>query len=405
MGHYSFNVPTGSTYTIQVASGGYYGHYTPTCPASGTLTVSAVPSTGNDFGVECPPGFDLEGNITGWRFRPGTTTSVCVYVYNQRCNTPSGQIELTFDPGLTPLPDSTGTGYTVSGNTVTLPINSPDLYWSFCIPVAVDSFAVIGDSLCITMNITPVTGDSVPSNNSGTFCFPVSNSFDPNDKYAVPAGDGSQGFIRPNTPLTYTIRFQNTGNDVAYNVYVLDTLDADLDPASVEVIGNSHDMTFALLSGNILRFNFNNINLADSTTNEAASHGYITYRVNQIAGVAQMATIENSAAIYFDFNQPVLTNRTLHTIDMFLGVPSNRTVNADINIYPNPSSEKCILIFNDNEKRTITLTDAVGRKIFSTVINSTTLTLNTSSYADGAYMITVTNGNHTDSQKLIIHHR
>jgi hypothetical protein len=99
---------------------------------------------------------------------------------------------INFDADLTPLPDTAGIGYTVNGQTVTLPIGSPDLFWSFCLPVQVSPNANIGDSVCITMNLTPVTGDSIPSNNSQTFCFPVRNSWDPNDKYVTPSGEGVQ---------------------------------------------------------------------------------------------------------------------------------------------------------------------------------------------------------------------
>ena len=69
-GIYSFNVPTGPTYTIKIiASSGIYGHYTPLCPVNGELSVATIPSTGNDFGVGCPPGFDLVGYVNGWMFR------------------------------------------------------------------------------------------------------------------------------------------------------------------------------------------------------------------------------------------------------------------------------------------------------------------------------------------------
>jgi uncharacterized repeat protein (TIGR01451 family) len=404
LGVYSFNVPTGITYTIQMNSYmGYKSHFTFTCPSGGTITTGA-PSTGNDFGLSCPSAFDLKGWISGWGFRPGFTASVCVYAYNQYCNTPSGQIVLTFDSALTPLPDSTGTGYTVSGNTVTLNISSPDLYWSFCIPVTVSTNSQIGDSLCIDMNITPTAGDSVPSNNTQTFCFPVRNSWDPNDKSVTPAGIGAQGYIRENTDLTYTIRFQNTGNAEAYNIYILDTLNANVDPASVEVLATSHTMYWSMLTGNILRFNYDNIMLPDSNTSEVASHGYVTYRIKQISNIAQSAQIENSASIYFDFNPPIYTNKTINTIDYFLSV-NKPEVSSLLSVYPNPSNDKCHLTFKDNSVRKVVMTDALGKEVFKHTFRLTSLTINTSKFPAGIYSIQVVGDNKIEStSKIVIAH-
>lgn len=405
-GVYSFNVPVGPTYTIHANStSGFAGHYTVTCPPSGTITVSSVPSSGNDFGLSCPPGFDLQGSVTGWGFRPGFTSSVCVYVYNQFCNTPSGQIEVVLDPLLTALPDSAGIGYTVSGNTVTLPINSPDLYWSFCIPVVVSTGAQIGDSVCIDLNLTPVTGDSIPGNNNTTSCFGIRNSWDPNDKYAVPTGEGMQGYIRPNTDLTYTIRFQNTGNAEAINIYILDTLDANLDQTSVEVIATSHQMHWSLLTGNILRFNYDNILLPDSNTSEPASHGYVTYRIKQLNNVAHMTQIENSASIYFDFNPPIYTNRTLHTVDEFLSVKPAEGRKISFTAFPNPSNDKCVLNFADARKRIVQVNDITGKIVYSSTSLTNSHQIPTADLKPGHYTIKVVKEDNVfDTTPLIVIH-
>jgi uncharacterized repeat protein (TIGR01451 family) len=405
-GVYSFNVPSGSTYEIHVdANNGYSSHYTATCPISGIITVSSIPSSGNDFGLGCPPAFDLRGNVTGWGFRPGFTTSVCVSAFNQFCNTPNGQIELVLSSNLTPLPDTAGIGYTISGNTVTFPISGPEFYWSFCFPVAVSTSAQIGDSACITMNITPTAGDSFPSNNSDVFCFPIRNSWDPNDKNVVPAGVGPQGAIRPNTELTYTIRFQNTGNAEAINIYILDTLDSDLDPASIEVIGFSHDMQWALLTGNILRFNFNNILLPDSNANEPASHGFVTYRINQNNNVPHMSQINNSASIYFDFNPPIYTNVVVNTIDQFLALPKFVNPSSLLSVFPNPANDKCVLSFIDNTAKEITVIDVLGNEVYRKTIASNNFTLSTEKFAVGLYTIRITDENAARSAvKLMITH-
>jgi PKD repeat protein len=402
-GVYSFNVPTGSSYDIHIQSfGGYMAHFVPSCPASGIITAN-VPSTGNDFGVTCPPAFDLQGHVTGWGFRPGFTGTVCVSAFNQFCNTPNGQIVLTFDSLYTPLPDSLGL-YTVNGHTVTFNANGPSYYWNFCVPVSVSTNAILNDSLCVGFSILPVTGDSIPANNTGIFCFPIRNSWDPNDKYGIPEGVAPMGSILPGTDLTYTIRFQNTGTAEAINIYILDSLDADLDAHTIEVIGSSHPMQYSLLAGNILRFNFDNINLPDSNMSEPQSHGYVTYRVKQQANISNMTEITNTAGIYFDFNPAVITNTTLHTIDYFLSVkPINK--NSLVKVYPNPANHQCKLVFNDNTKRNVTVADITGKIVFRSSIDFDTYTLVTDKYAEGNYTLQITDTNNSpETFKLVILH-
>ena len=403
-GLYSFNVPTGSSYDVQVhMSNGTTWHFQSSCPPSGMLTVNTIPSTGNDFGLTCPQGFDLTGWLNSSQFRPGRSATVCINVYNQRCNTPSGQIELVFNPLVTLIPDSSGTApYVISGNTVTMAIDSPDLFWSFCVEVIVDSSAQIGDSVCVTMNLTPVTGDSVPGNNTQVFCFPVRNSFDPNDKYVSPSGDGPSGFVRPGTDLTYTIRFQNTGTADAIDIYILDTLDANLDASTVNLIASSHDAQFSLLSGNVLRFSFPNINLPDSNTNEPGSHGFVSYRVKQINNIAHLSTISNTAGIYFDFNPPVITNTTLNTVDMFLSV-DNAIHKSILIAYPNPAQDRCFIQFTNHQERIITVVDAIGKQVYQNIVSAESFSLKTADFSEGMYTIhVIENGVSSDSFKLMI---
>ncbi len=157
-----------------------------------------------------------------------------------------------------------------------------------------------------------------PSNDgdpfSQTFCTFVVNSYDPNVKSAFPIGTGEEHFIDKDWKLDYTVQFQNTGNDVAYQVIVRDTISENLDLSTLRVQGASHDFTWALNADRELVFTFDNINLPDSTSNEPASHGMLSYTILPHQDILPGALIENSAAIYFDFNDPIITNTVFHTI-------------------------------------------------------------------------------------------
>jgi hypothetical protein len=67
------------------------------------------------------------------------------------------------------------------------------------------------------------------------------------------------------------------------------------------------------MGGGIVRFVFENIMLPDSNVNEATSHGFVKFTIHPRSDVPLGTSIPNSAAIYFDFNEPVITNTSIHT--------------------------------------------------------------------------------------------
>lgn len=138
--------------------------------------------------------------------------------------------------------------------------------------------------------------------------------FDPNDKRAFPKGVGDNHAIEANTALEYQIRFQNVGTDTAFTVVIKDALPEGLDPATFRAGASSHPYRYEICEAGMLNLIFEDIQLPDSLTNEVASHGFIKFRINQKPDHPVGTIIENNAAIYFDFNEPVITNYSWHTI-------------------------------------------------------------------------------------------
>lgn len=171
------------------------------------------------------------------------------------------------------------------------------------------SVASIGQNISnsVSVNLTNAT-DANLGNNSYYCNHHVTGSYDPNDK-AVYADEQDVDGLAPSedTLFTYRIRFQNTGNDTAFNVFIRDTLDSDLEVASFHLVSSSHPVTVEFFEGHIVRFNFNNIMLPDSIVNEPESHGFVEYQI-QVEDAAQRDPIMNTAAIYFDYNPPIFTN-------------------------------------------------------------------------------------------------
>ncbi len=175
-----------------------------------------------------------------------------------------------------------------------------------------------GDSHGNTNNWTPNLISILPPDDTNTFldifCGPVTGSYDPNDKTGYPLGVGSSHLIQPNGQLDYLIRFQNTGTDTAFTVVIRDTLDFDLNIFTVNSGVSSHPYTFRMHDSRVLEWTFNNILLPDSTTNETESHGFVMFRVNQNPNLADSTEITNNVGIFFDFNDPIITNTTLHKV-------------------------------------------------------------------------------------------
>jgi uncharacterized repeat protein (TIGR01451 family) len=174
------------------------------------------------------------------------------------------------------------------------------------------------------------------------FCFEqeLRCSYDPNDKLVNPNRPDSLALL--NNPITYTLRFQNTGNDYAENVVVTDTLSEFLDLSTFKLIETSHPNLLKVENNKddnrIIDFRFDNIYLPDSTTNPIGSNGHITYTISPLPDLPEGTKIENTGYIYFDFNPAIVTNTTGTTlVESFPTVSNDNLEQALQLIYPNPT--------------------------------------------------------------------
>ncbi|MEP7168122.1 MAG: T9SS type A sorting domain-containing protein [Bacteroidota bacterium] len=230
---------------------------------------------------------------------------------------------------------------------------------------------------------------------SDTIAKIISCSYDPNDKTVKPAGVAPQHYTLLNQTLDYVIRFQNTGNDTAFNVMLLDTLDTNFDISTFHILNSSHPCSVEMLQGNILRFHFNHILLPDSNVNEKASHGFVHYSIKPLAGTVANTIVYNTANIYFDFNLPVSTNTTFNTLVNVIpaGIDFTAGIQNEIGIIPNPFSENTQLIFNNehHDLISIRLIDISGRVIKIFYTSGSKYLLNTSGIEKGIYLLRITN--------------
>ena len=162
-------------------------------------------------------------------------------------------------------------------------------------------------------------------------------------------GDCAEHYTLNSSKLVYTLQFQNTGDSKAINIHLDDSLSTDLDINTIKILSSSDTMYTEILTGNVVRFNFDDIHLPDSVSNEAGSHGHVVFEIQPKSPIAEGAVIENKTHIYFDYNPAVITNTVFNTAVTSLPVCAPTSydevlIDGSIKVFPNPSSGSFTLI-------------------------------------------------------------
>lgn len=170
----------------------------------------------------------------------------------------------------------------------------------------------------------------------------VTCAYDPNDKAANPDRGGEESYLLFDEWIYYTIRFQNTGNDTAFTVVLEDELDASLlDVGTFTMLQATHACETIMTDAGKVTFTFNNIMLPDSNRNELESHGAVQFKIRPREGLPDNTRLENTAAIYFDFNPPIITNTVINTLVEELPTSTGEApaeALEGVNVFPNPAA-------------------------------------------------------------------
>ncbi len=271
---------------------------------------------GMDFAAQLEPDVkDLCLTLTSWGpYRPGFETNATITFFNIGTTVQSGEVVLHLDQKLEfvsaePAPTSVnGNIYSWAFSDMAL-LESRQINFKVLTPTTVP----LGAGLLFRASVEPLDNDANKRNNIAVVHDNVVGSYDPNDKQFEPA-HFSTADLEENNPLTYTVRFQNTGNYPASFVRIVDTLSADFDISSFQVLSHSHPMIWSIEERGIVTFFFDEINLPDSISNEPESHGFVKFSAIADSTLGLGDTILNTAHIYFDYNQPITTNTTISEI-------------------------------------------------------------------------------------------
>jgi len=313
-GNVMITLPPGE-YTIDID--GLPDNYT-TTPLSNTFTVSENETVHQDFILTASASI-YDASIFMWQTtpRPGFMHKCMISCMNEGTVDFNGTVAFKVPDNFTVDAEKT-TGYTEDSATNTLEWDiselSPFLSERIYVYGTLDADAsLLGTTLeaSATINVTNGTDINL-DNNEAIARRTIVGSYDPNDIVAretmTPTEVASGEYIQ------YHIRFQNTGTFYAENIKVIDDISSDLDIETFELIGTSHDCETSIID-NKLVFKFNEIMLPAKQDDEEGSNGYIIFRIKPVTSLSEGDQVENLAAIYFDFNEPIITNTAVTRIE------------------------------------------------------------------------------------------
>ena len=387
---------------------------------------------------------NVEATIASTTFRCNESQNLNIYVENTGTTFLNGTLWLEVDPNVT------STDFIDTPDTIV----TPNLYgWHFnnLFPSGLIHKQItvgmpgppdleIGTSLNFNSYVTYTDTNSDQTSETFNYDQIVFCAYDPNDKLVNPVYPQNYALIPE--PLTYTIRFQNTGNAEAYDVVIRDTLDANLDPSTFRVIASSHDevLSTQLKDNQYLNFNFIDIFLPDSTTNFEGSQGYVMYNIQAYDNIPELTEITNSAGIYFDFNPPIITNTTENTMvysfdvdedgfDIFedcddqntganpgaTEIPNNgvdedcdgedmlvsidELIDLKVTLFPNPTSDALSIQFSDEIEGELILRDYTGKVILTQILKQDNQ-LDMNGLPNGLYMVELKTENGTWIERI-----
>jgi hypothetical protein len=187
------------------------------------------------------------------------------------------------------------------------------LYWDISRPIHLREERKIYVDVRIPSTINPGTqiqfetetqnlSDIFPSDNQSNIVQSITSNISPTFKSVNPT------YLTPSTNrVNYFIRFQNKTGFTVSNVSVIDTLDTNLPLTDVRIGSSSHPFQFSV-SGNVLRWDFSNIVLPDSSNDPTLSQGYLYFSAGVRQGLTTGDSVENTAYVIFNGGVPNATN-------------------------------------------------------------------------------------------------
>ena len=171
--------------------------------------------------------------------------------------------------------------------------------------------------------------------------------------------------------------------------------------STFDLIETSHpdNLEVTFNDGFAIQFEFDNIFLPDSISDEPGSHGHIIYTIDPVEGLPLNTNVKNTAHIYFDFNPSIVTNTTESImVDEF---PTTDVKEVDdevveLSVFPNPASR--VLNF-DSSYDEVKVYDVEGRLVM-TEFNTDQISVE--GLDQGVYLIKAIEGRRLYQKKVVV---
>lgn len=289
------------------------------CPSSGiirdTVYYSGSTAPVKYFALACDTTSGMDLSVSPVYSVGRSTFQGNIFASNSFRTLQSATVTMTFSPKY--RCELAWPAGTISGNTITWRLTGlagnlrPGYLFFRC--VYRDSLLAIGDTVQNRITITPTTGDADITNNTYYKADTVRASYDPNTIEVSPSS-----LVLPCDELLYTVHFENTGNDTAHNIHVMDTLSDNVELRGMQIVSAPEGMQLAYTTAgghNVVKFDFPGINLPDSS-HHGQNMAQFSFKVKVKNGLPDGVTIPNRVGIYFDDNDVVMTNQVENTIGM-----------------------------------------------------------------------------------------
>jgi uncharacterized repeat protein (TIGR01451 family) len=378
-----------------------------TACTTGTVVLPVSASTNTlMYGYKTTPYFDPGVSIyrgAGGTTNPGNTIKYNVQTFSGasvfNCNstipvTP-GQIKVKLRNfmsyggmilGNTPTIVPNPTGDTLVWNVSNIFANSVSYHFN----VVLSSTISLMTPFTIEARMYPSANDNNNANNLCVVSGTVGVPHDPNNKIAYAVGIRDNGDI-PNTTteMFYTINFQNIGTAPAVNVKTIDTIDVNFELSTLRILQSSFPVSMQVNhASRQVGFFFTGINLADATSNEPASHGFVRYSIKLKNGTPTNTVLKNRAHNYFDYTDPVATNQTINKLVASVGLTESSVLHS-VSLRPNPSNG-LLTVEAGSDIEQVSLYNQVGQLQMTAMANTgTKVNLNLTDLPEGVYFVTI----------------
>ncbi|GIV31113.1 MAG: hypothetical protein KatS3mg029_0464 [Saprospiraceae bacterium] len=177
--------------------------------------------------------------------------------------------------------------------------------------------------------------------------------------------------VPANTDVEYHIYFRNPTPETLQRLVVRDTLPASLAIESITPGASSHPYKFEIYSTGVVKFIFDDINLAPN--GEEGDAGFVKFKVKQKPNNPDGTLIPNTAQLFLGYEEPQSTATYTHKVcAVFTGclitdIEEPKLPNVEVRAYPNPFNSNVTLevVGMQVKNLTIRLYDTQGRNVLT----------------------------------------